>query len=205
MGESQASPSHVQEYQRKGKKKNKANSCLNEGWFLNHSRWQTKGKRWLIVSIQRKPANRLLSILLWVCLPVNKPQKFTKLSHCKNGLVQKSAGNHRWPVLIMWRNTHPPNQDPWWNIFPSGLFSTLPEFTYVAQLSAVSSCTHPYDLGTMSVTELQLFISFYHYSKHTKHFMRLMSPTQESCCPKIPLGPLLSNPPLLMLMILLAS
>lgn len=75
----------------------------------------------------------------------------------------------------------------------------MPKYTYGPQLSTVPSSTKPYDFHTVSIMELRLFISFYHRSKYTKHFMRFMNHTQEPVALKFLLDHSLSNPLLLTL------
>lgn len=70
----------------------------------------------------------------------------------------------------------------------------MPKCTYGPLLSTVPSSTKPYDFHTVSITELRLFISFYHCSKYTKHFMRFMNHTQEPVALKFLLDHYLSNP-----------
>lgn len=81
----------------------------------------------------------------------------------------------------------------------------MPKCTYGPQLSTVPSSTKPYDFHTMSIMELCLFISFYHRSKYTKHFIRFMNHTQEPVALKFLLDHSLSNPLLLTLVIHPAS
>ena len=81
----------------------------------------------------------------------------------------------------------------------------MPKCTYGPQLSTVPLSTKPYNFHTVSIMELCLFISFYHRSKYTKHFMRLMNHTQEPVALKFLLDNSLYNPLLLTLVIHPAS
>lgn len=99
-----------------------------------------------------------------------------------------------------WPSSLPPQTKTHKGTYPqmgSFAYYKMPKCTYGPQLSTVPLSTKPYDFRNVSITELCLFISFYHRSKYTKHFTRLMNHTQEPVALKFLLDHSLSNPLLL--------